>query len=93
MELVPGLNVDIPAALGISLQDLLNYVQSMGLTTIVPIRIQVNTNTGRILVQDPTAPTLWYYFDLPASKLAGKYISFRTNGLAASFGNFVVTAQ
>ncbi|HUX14707.1 MAG TPA: hypothetical protein VMW87_16895 [Spirochaetia bacterium] len=93
MDLVPGLNVDIPAALGISLQDLLNYVQSVGLTTIVPIKIQVNTNTGRIMVQDPTAPTLWYYFDLPASKLAGKYISFRTNSLAVSFGNFVVTAQ
>jgi hypothetical protein len=93
MNVEPSLNVDIPAALGISLQDLLNYVQQEGLNTIVPIKIRVNTNTGRIMVEDPTAPTLWYYFDLPSSTLSGKYISFRTNALAASFGNFVVTQQ
>ncbi|HUX52201.1 MAG TPA: hypothetical protein VMW73_15510 [Spirochaetia bacterium] len=94
MDLVPSLNVDIPAALGITLQDLLNYVQNNNLLFAnVPINIQVDTNTGRILVQDPTAPSLWYYFNLPASQLTGDDIAFRTNGMAVNFQNYKVTAQ
>jgi hypothetical protein len=92
MSLDPQLNVNIPAALGITLQDLINYVQNNGyLHAEVPINIRVNTNTGRIMVEDPTAMGTWYYFDLPASQLKGKYISFRTNGMAANFRNFMVT--
>lgn len=94
MSLVPQLNVDIPAALGVSIQDLMSYVENNGLLySRVPIRIDVNTNTGLIMVQDPTSPTTWFYFNLPASTLKGSYISFRTNSMAVNFQNFEVTAQ
>ena len=92
MSLTP-LNVDIQAALatiGINLgiQDLERFLGSQ-----IQMKIRVNYDTGRVMVQDPTAPSTWFYFDVDPGVLAGNYVSFRTNSLALSFGDFKVTQR
>ncbi len=92
MNITP-LNVDIQAELaaaGITL-GIDDIEQFLGV--LVPIRIRVNYNTGRIMVADPTAPTLWFYFDVDPSVLRGNYVSLRTNSLAVSFSDFKVTQR
>ncbi len=86
-------NVDIQAELaeaGIQL-DVADLDQFLG--TLVPIRIRVNYNTGRIMVNDPTAPNIWFYFDVDPNVLQGQYVSLRTNSLAVSFADFRVTRR
>ena len=90
MALESAYNVDILAALNayginMSLQDLAAFTEAP-----VQIKIRVNFDTGRIMVMDPTNPTIWFYFDVDRSVLRGNYISLRTNGLAASFSDFVI---
>ncbi len=92
MELTP-LNVDIQAALAtigvdLGLEDLDQFLGAQ-----VPMKIRVNYDTGRILVMDPTNPSTWFYFDVEPSVLRGNYVSFRTNSLAVSFGDFRVTGR
>jgi hypothetical protein len=87
------LNVDIQAALAqigvdLGIQDIDPF-----LYRTVPIRIRVNTDTGRIMVNDPTAPRIWFYFDVDPAKLDGNYISLRTNSLALGFSNFQVVQR
>ncbi|MEE8440108.1 MAG: hypothetical protein V3S41_00180 [Spirochaetia bacterium] len=90
MTLGSAYNVDIIAALnaaGISmaLEDLATFVASP-----VQIKIRVNVATGKVMVMDPTNPTLWFAFDVDRRVLRGDYISLRTNGLAVSFSDFAV---
>jgi hypothetical protein len=58
------------------------------LTTVVPVKIWVNGDTGEIRIYDPTDPdlTLYYYFYLPTKNLKGNWVSLRTNRLKLSFG-------
>jgi len=94
MALVPEMNVDIAAALGTNLLDMMAYVQQAGfLSKDVPIRIRVNTNTGRIMVNDPSNAQMWFYFDLPAANLKGNYVSLRTNGMSAAYDDFSVVRR
>lgn len=88
---VTDLNVDIVAELAAAGIDL--SIDDLGtfLDTPWPIKIRVNYATGRIMVMDPTSPTLWLYFDVDPKVLAGNYVSLRTNSLAVSFSDFVVT--
>ena len=86
-------NADIQAELAeagidLSINDLDQFIG-----TLVPIRIRVNYDTGRIMVNDPTAPTIWFYFDLDPQVLRGEYMSLRTNSLAVSFADFTVTRR
>jgi hypothetical protein len=86
-------NVDIQAELAeaginLSIEDLDQFIG-----TLVPIRIRVNYNSGRIMVNDPTAPTIWFYFDVEPAVLRGGYMSLRTNSLALSFSDFRVTRR
>ena len=88
-----SLNADILAALAaagidLSIADLEAYV-----TVLVPIKIRINYETGVVMVMDPTNPSLWLSFDLDPDVLAGNYVSLRTNELAVSFTDFVVTAR
>ena len=90
MALEEAYNIDILAALnayGITLyqEDLSRFLASPA-----QIKIRVNFDTGRVMVMDPTNPTLWFYFDVDRSVLRGNYVSLRTNSLAASFSDFVV---
>jgi len=90
MALVDALNVDILAALNaygynVGLEDLEGFIQAPA-----EIRIRVNMSTGRIMVMDPTNPTLWFYFDVKPSVLRGNYVSLRTNSLAVSFSDFEI---
>jgi hypothetical protein len=90
MALLSAYNVDILGALNayginMGLQDLAAMVEAP-----VQIKIRVNMDTGRVMVMDPTNPTLWFYFDVDRSVLRGNYISLRTNSLAVSFSDFVI---
>jgi hypothetical protein len=86
-----GLNVDIVEALNnagisFSVPALNGYLDE-----VVPIRIRVNYDSGRVMVNDPTSPSTWFWFDVDPEVLDGNYVSLRTNSLALSFSNFTVT--
>lgn len=86
-------NVDIQQALagiGVNLR-IADIDQFLG--QLVPMRIRVNYDTGRIMVADPTNPSLWFWFDVEPSVLRGNYIALRTNSLALSFADFMVTRR
>ena len=90
MSLLEAYNVDIIAALNaygydVSLADLSDYVESP-----VEIRIRANMTTGKIMVMDPTNPTLWFVFNVRPNVLRGNYVSLRTNSLAASYADFMI---
>lgn len=92
MDVTP-LNVDILAALAtigieLSISDMDRF-----LAAPAQIKIRVNYSTGRIHVMDPTNPSLWFYFDVDRSVLAGNYVSLRTNALAVSFSDFMVSQR
>ena len=59
----------------------------------VRIRIRVNYSTGLVLVEDPTAPGLWFEVPLDAQVLRGNYVSLRTNSLAVNFTDFTVSRR
>ena len=60
---------------------------------LVPMKIRVNYDTGRVMVMDPTNPSLWFWFDVDPDVLEGNYIALRTNSLAVSFADFMVTQR
>lgn len=85
------MNVDIQAALaGIGVEMAISDLEQF-LVTSVPMKIRVNTDTGRIMVMDPTNTSMWFWFDVDPDALDGDYISLRTNGLALRFFDFTVT--
>lgn len=90
MTLGSAYNVDILAALNAAGID----VELLDLAPIaaapVQMKIRVNVATGKIMVMDPTNPTLWFAFDVDRRVLRGDYISLRTNNLAVSFSDFTV---
>lgn len=94
MDLDRDLNIDIMAALAsvginMSMNDLNAFVNQN-----VPMRIRVNTRNGRIMVNDPTSPTTWFFFDVdPAVLRAGSYLSLRTNGVALRFDDFRIVRR
>jgi hypothetical protein len=92
MSLTPY-NVDIQAALAdigvtLGINDLDQF-----LGDLIPMKIRVNYDTGRIMVADPTNPSLWFWFDVEPSVLRGDYVALRTNSLALSFADFMVTRR
>lgn len=61
-------------------------------STIVPVKIIVNGDTGNVKVYDPTTSTPYYYqFTLPTTPGKGQYVALRTNSLSVSFGNMKIT--
>ncbi|MFW6355358.1 MAG: hypothetical protein ACOC2Y_01435 [Spirochaetota bacterium] len=93
MSLMDSFNVDIPAALSqagydVDIEDIDRF-----LGILVPIKIRVNYSTGRIMVSDPTNPSLWFWFDVDPSVLRGDHVVLRTNSLAVSFANFTATRR
>jgi hypothetical protein len=90
MDLLEAYNIDIIGALNaygydVSLADLEGYVAAP-----VEIRIRANMATGKVMVMDPTNPSLWFSFSVQPSVLWGNYVSLRTNSLAVSFSDFTV---
>lgn len=57
----------------------------------VPVKIQVDGDTGLVKVWDPSRPGTYVRFYLDKAPGKGSYISLRTNSLAASFDNVKVT--
>ena len=63
------------------------YITWNDITSIVPVKIYINGDTGEVRVYDPTDPQLsayWYFFI--DKGLRGDWISIRTNGASVSFG-------
>ena len=67
-----------------------SMVSREALRTTIPIRIQVNGNTGLVKVYDPRREHYYYKFRLPEPPRSGSHIALRTNSLAASFDNLEV---
>jgi hypothetical protein len=69
------------------LNDYAYILEDLSPDTIVPVRVIVNGNTGRVRVMDPMDRDTYYSFDLGSrGRLEGDWIAVRTNGIAASFG-------
>lgn len=80
-----GLNVDIieqlnAAGISFNVNSLIGFLDQN-----VPIKIRVNYDTGRIMVNDPTSPSTWFWFDVNPDVLDGSYMSLRTNSLSLIF--------
>jgi hypothetical protein len=98
MYLMDEYNIDIAGALGYSLSDIIaSGVVGKYLNMDVPIKIQVNTETGLVNVYDPSIdPEVYgyaysYAFYLDPEILPGSYISLRTNDLGVRFDDVTVT--
>ena len=90
MALLESYNIDIIATLraygyDVSLADLADYVAAPA-----DIRIRADFGTGKVMVMDPTNPSLWFAFNVRPSVLRGNYVSLRTNSMAVSFADFMV---
>ena len=92
MDLTPY-NVDIQAELANAGIDMAIADMEQFLGLLMPMKIRVNYDTGRVMVMDPTNPSLWFWFDVDPSILRGNYVSLRTNSLAVSFADFMVTRR
>jgi len=57
----------------------------------LPVRIRIDTATGRVRVKDPVDPDLWWAFSLGTRNLSGRNIGLRTSSVAASFDNVSIT--
>lgn len=77
-------HVEIPAARlrGITLANVGNFT--------LPVRIRIDTTTGRVRVKDPVTPDLWWAFSLGTRNLSGTHIGLRTSSVAGSFDNVAV---
>ena len=67
-----------------------SMVSREALRKTIPMRIQVNGNTGLVKVYDPRREHYYYKFRLPEPPRSGSHIALRTNSLAASFDNLQV---
>lgn len=82
MVLVPGYDVALDPSV----------LTRNNVSTIVPVKIIVNGDTGNVKVYDPTRSTPYYYqFTLPTAPGNGEYVALRTNSLSVSFGDMKVT--
>ncbi len=78
-------SVDIAAALGAETQALLTAIAQGGfLSRDLTVRIRLNSQTGRLMVEDPSLPGTWYVATVDPELLSGSYLSIRTSGLAIS---------
>lgn len=68
-----------------------NVLTQKNMSLKVPVKIQVDGDTGLVKVWDPSRPGTYVRFYLDRAPGKGSYISLRTNSLAASFDNVKVT--
>ena len=57
----------------------------------VPIRVRVDPAKGVVMVADPLQQWLWWAFPVGRALQDGGWVTLRTSGVAASFGNMTVT--
>ena len=57
----------------------------------IPVKIQVDGDTGLVKIWDPSRPGTYVRFYLDDSPERGNFVSLRTNSLAASFDNVKVS--
>jgi hypothetical protein len=68
------------------------YLKTEYLSYTVPIRLQVDTRTGRGKFFDPANPKKYFYsFDLGGPIRPGSYFSFRTNSVSVSIDNVKIS--
>ena len=69
-----------------------DYLRYEYLNYTVPVKIQINTRTGRGRFYDPFNPDRYYYsFDLGAPIRPGGYLTLRMNSISLSIDNVRVT--
>jgi hypothetical protein len=69
-----------------------DYLKTEYLSYTVPIRLQVDTRTGRGKFFDPSNPKKYFYsFDLGGPIRPGSYFSFRTNSVSVSVDNVKIS--
>lgn len=68
------------------------YLDVLYIDYRIPVKIMVDTRTGKGKFYDPFAPDDYYYpFDLGGPIRAGGYFALRTNSVALSFDNVTIT--
>jgi hypothetical protein len=68
------------------------YLNTKYLYNRVPVKIMIDTRTGKGRFYDPLALNRYYYpFDLGAPIMSGGYFAIRTNSVALSFDNVTIT--
>jgi hypothetical protein len=101
MDLMSDYNVDIPAALGLTLDQIKNAgILWKYVNMDVPVKINVDTRSGKVKVYDPSidpetygyAYAYSFYLD-PSILKNGKYLSLRTNDLGLIFDDFKVSMK
>ena len=81
MELIDGYDIPLnPAVLTAANMDL-----------VIPVKIQIDGDTGLVKVWDPTREGMYVRFYLNEAPGEGNFVSLRTNSLAVSFDNLMVT--
>ena len=81
MEIIDGYQIGLPTS----------QLRAANADVVVPVRMEVNCNTGLVKVWDPTRSGVYLRFYLDEAPGRGNYLSFRTNSLSVSFDNLVVT--
>ncbi|MFO7849480.1 MAG: hypothetical protein R6V67_05940 [Spirochaetia bacterium] len=80
MELLDGYEVELPVS----------YLSSSYMDTIIPVRLQVDGDSGLVKVWDPSREGRYFRFYLDEAPEEGDYFSFRTNNLSVSFDDLVI---
>ncbi|MDY7030258.1 MAG: hypothetical protein SVR04_18385 [Spirochaetota bacterium] len=81
MELIDGYDIPLnPSVLTAANMDL-----------VIPVKIQIDGDTGLVKVWDPTREGMYVRFYLNKAPGEGSFISLRTNSLSVSFDNLTVT--
>ena len=99
MDVVRALNIDILDALGVSMEDVIaSGVFWKYLNMDVPIKIVLDTESGKVKVYDPSIDPREYGFEYayifnldPSVLRKGRYLSLRNNDLGLIFDDFAVT--
>jgi hypothetical protein len=74
----------------VDLNEFLPFITWEDIMNPVPIKIEVDGNTGEVRVFDPSDPQLrdYFYLNLPRADfpMRGNWVALRTNGIRLSFG-------
>ena len=80
-------NAELEQSLEIPVSAISGITADMVVSAMLPVRIRVDSATGKISVKDPRDDTTWWSFSL-GQALESNTIGLGTSSLAVSFGSF-----
>jgi len=80
MELIDGYDIPLDT----------RVLTAANMELIIPVKIQIDGNTGLVKVWDPTRTGMYVKFYLNEAPKKGNFVALRTNSLSVSFDNLVV---